>query len=269
MSDGHAFTLDSDEGLPIRGNLHLPQKMRAVVIVVHGFKGFKDWGFFPWVAERLASQRLAVCRFNMSRSGIGEDPESFDRLDLFADDTYSIQLADLAAVVRYVRQQLPALPIVLLGHSRGGAVAILGASQIEGLKGVVAWAPIAKCDRWDDATRALWRQRGSLDVVNQRTGQTMRNSTAVLDDVERNRERLDVVSAAARLEAPLLVIHGGRDESVPAAEGELLAARAADASFAFIENASHTFNAIHPLIHIPFELTLAATITAHFAAART
>ena len=126
MSDGHDFTLHSDEGLPIRGNLHLPPKMRAIVLVVHGFKGFKDWGFFPWVAERLAAQRLAVCRFNMSRSGIGDDPESFDRLDLFADDTYSIQLADLAVVANYIRQQLPTLPIVLLGHSRGGAVTCAG-----------------------------------------------------------------------------------------------------------------------------------------------
>ena len=269
MSDGHDFTLDSDEGLPIRGNLHLPPKMRAVVIVVHGFKGFKDWGFFPWVAERLASRRLAVCRFNMSRSGIGDDPESFDRLDLFADDTYSTQLADLATVTDFVRQQLPALPVVLLGHSRGGGVAILGASQVEGLKGVVAWSPIARCDRWDEETRREWRERGSLDVVNQRTGQLMRNSTAVLDDVEQNRERLDIAAAAARLEVPLLVIHGGRDESVGAEEGELLASKAVDGSFARIDRASHTFNAIHPLIHVPFELSLAAEITAHFAAART
>jgi uncharacterized protein len=268
MSDVE-FELSSAEGLPIRGNLHLPQKMRAVVVVVHGFKGFKDWGFFPWMAERLSQQRLAVCRFNMSRSGIGNDPETFDRLDLFADDTYSRQLDDLAVVIRHVEAQLPAMPIVLMGHSRGGAIAILGARGVPQLKGVVAWSPIARCDRWDEPTRKLWRERGALEVVNQRTGQLMRNSTAVLDDVEQNRERLDVLAAAARLTVPLLVVHGGRDDSVPFAEGKALAERAADGSFARIDRAGHTFNAIHPLIHVPFELVMATELTAHFATART
>ncbi|HEX8254364.1 MAG TPA: alpha/beta hydrolase, partial [Thermoanaerobaculia bacterium] len=81
------FTLTSDEGLPIRGDLDIPDRPRALVVIVHGFKGFKDWGFFPWVAQRLLQHRLAVCRFNMSRSGIGDDPESFDRLDLIEKDT--------------------------------------------------------------------------------------------------------------------------------------------------------------------------------------
>ena len=80
------------------------------MVIVHGFKGFKDWGFFPWLAQRLMQHRLAVCRFNMSRSGIGEDPETFDRLDLFEHDTYSTQLADLRAVVRHAQQRVPGLP---------------------------------------------------------------------------------------------------------------------------------------------------------------
>jgi len=81
------FTIDSDEGLPIRGNLDAPPNPRALAVVVHGFKGYKDWGFFPWVAETLCDHHLAVCRFNMSRSGVGESLDAFDRLDLFRDDT--------------------------------------------------------------------------------------------------------------------------------------------------------------------------------------
>ena len=123
------FTIASDEGLPIRGDFDVPRTHpRALVVIVHGFKGFKDWGFFPWTAQRLMQHRLAVCRFNMSRSGIGEDPETFDRLDLFEHDTYSTQLRDLAAVVRHAQRKFPNLPTFLLGHSRGGGVALLGAA---------------------------------------------------------------------------------------------------------------------------------------------
>jgi pimeloyl-ACP methyl ester carboxylesterase len=63
---------------------------------------------------------------------------------------------------------------------------------------------------------------------------------------------------------PLLVVHGARDESVPVGEGRLLAEKSSGSSLVIIERASHTFNAIHPLVHVPFELTLAAEVSAHF-----
>lgn len=258
------FTIPSSEGLPITGDLDLPERPRALVVVVHGFKGFKDWGFFPWLAQRLTQHHLAVCRFNMSRSGIGEDPESFDRLDLFADDTYSQQLDDLRRVVAYAQERLPKCATFLLGHSRGGGIAILGAADVPRLQGVVAWSPISTAGRWDEETKKRWRADGYLDQLNQRTKQNMRMSTRILDDYERNRERLDVAAAAARLQVPLLVVHGARDESVPAGEGRLLAERARDSSLVVIDRAGHTMNAIHPLVHVPFELVVAAEVSAHF-----
>ena len=116
------FTIPSAEGLPIRGDFDAVDNPRALVVIVHGFKGFKNWGFFPWLAQRLMGHRLAVCRFNMSRCGMGEDPESFDRLDLFEHDTYSIELADLHRAVQHAQQRFPGLPSIVLGHSRGGGM---------------------------------------------------------------------------------------------------------------------------------------------------
>jgi alpha-beta hydrolase superfamily lysophospholipase len=258
------FTIPSAENLPIRGDFDSVENPRALVVIVHGFKGFKNWGFFPWLAQRLAGHQLAVCRFNMSRSGIGEDPESFERLDLFERDTFSIELADLRVAVSHAQERFPGLPTILLGHSRGGGVALLGASEVPNLSAVVTWSPIAQCDHWDAVMRRDWDERGVTEVVNQRTKQVMRISRDVLDDFEANRERLNIVRAAESLRVPLLVIHGGRDESVPVAAGRLLAARAADASLLVIGRAGHTFNAIHPLVHVPFELELAAEATAHF-----
>jgi uncharacterized protein len=259
------FTLTSSENLPIRGNLDVPDRARALVVIVHGFKGFKDWGFFPWVAQRFFEHRLAVCRFNMSRSGIGDDPETFDRLDLFEGDTYSTQLADLRTVVAHAQAQVPGLPTFLFGHSRGGGIALLGASEVPRLHGVAVWSPISHCDRWDDATKREWRERGFLEQLNTRTKQMMRMSAAMLDDVETNAARLDIVRAASALSAPLLVVHGARDESVPVEEGRRIADANPDASLIVIERASHTFNAIHPLVHVPFALIAAAEATAHFA----
>jgi pimeloyl-ACP methyl ester carboxylesterase len=261
------FTIPSKENLPIRGDFESHESPRALVVLVHGFKGFKDWGFFPWLAQRLVQHRLAVCRFNMSRSGIGDNPESFDRLDLFEGDTYSIELADLRGAVALAQREYPSLPTFLLGHSRGGGVAVLGAANVPNLHGVVVWSPIARVDRWDDAVKREWRERGFMEVVNARTRQVMRTSMNVLDDVETNRDTLDILGAAERLRAPLLVVHGTRDDSVPSSEGREIVSRANDASFLLIDRAGHTFNAIHPLVHIPFELLLAAEVSAHFISA--
>ena len=261
------FEIASDEGLPIRGDLEVPENPRALVVVVHGFKGFKDWGFFPWVAQHLMRHRFAVCRFNMSRSGIGENPETFERLDLFAGDTYSIQLADLRAVVAHAQTQITNLPTFLLGHSRGGGVALLGADDVPMLHGVIVWSPIAQADRWDRETKRQWRASGSLDVLNQRTKQNMRMSTSILDDYEAHRERLDILAAVQRLRKPLLVVHGAKDESVPVEEGRLIASRANEPALVIIERAGHTYNAVHPLANVPFELVIAGEVSAHFVGA--
>lgn len=258
------FTIASDEGLLIRGDFDAADDPRALVIVVHGFKGFKDWGFFPWTAQRLMQHRLAICRFNMSRSGIGDDPETFSRLDLFEHDTYSTQVRDLAAVVRHAQREFPDLPTFLLGHSRGGGVALLGAGDVPNLRGVITWASIARVDRWDAETIREWRRRGVLEIENARTKQIMRMSPRMLDDYEANAARLDILAATARLRVPLLVLHGARDESVPVEESRQIAARAHEASLIILGRASHTFNAIHPLVHVPFELLTAAELSAHF-----
>jgi alpha-beta hydrolase superfamily lysophospholipase len=262
------FQLTSEEGLPIHGDFDVPAgKTRALVVIVHGFKGFKDWGFFPWLAERLCNAGLAACRFNMSRSGIGENAETFERLDLFADDTYSGQVADLVQVVRYAQSLHPALPTFLLGHSRGGGIALLAAREIERLRGIVTWSAISRVDRWDEATKRRWRSDGYLEVLNARTRQVMRMSTRILDDYEANAARLDILAAARALTVPLLLLHGARDESVPVEEATLIAAQAQAASLGCLENAGHTYNAIHPLVHVPFALSMAAELSTHFVSA--
>lgn len=260
------FTITSDEGLPIRGNLDVPAGARALVVIIHGFKGFKDWAFFPWLAEVLCDHGFAACRFNMSRSGVGESLDTFDRLDLFADDTYSVQLADVRKVTAFAQTQAD-LPTFLLGHSRGGGVAILAASSIANLCGVVTWSAIARVDSWDEPLQAQWRRDGYYEVENSRTKQMMRISTRVLDDFEAHRTELDIVAAASRLEVPLLALHGGRDETVPVAAASTLANAAPDASRIIIGTASHTFNAIHPLVTVPPALRFAAATTTRFIAA--
>jgi pimeloyl-ACP methyl ester carboxylesterase len=262
----HPFEIVSGEGLPIRGVVEIPEEPVALVVTVHGFKGFKDWGFFPWTSASFADSHIASCRFDMSRCGITEGSETFDRLDLFADDTYSVELADLARVVAHARAShgLGKLPLFLFGHSRGGAVAILAARELADVAGVITWSAISTLLRWDDAMVAQWRRDGFLEVENARTKQTMRISTRLLDDLDAHRERLDLNQALRELRLPMLVMHGAADESVPVEEADVIAHATHNASMVVIESASHTYGAIHPLVHVPRDLRLAMAITRQF-----
>ena len=47
------------------------------LIFVHGFKGFKDWGFWPYIGNYFAKNRFFVITFNFSHNGIGEGKTEF------------------------------------------------------------------------------------------------------------------------------------------------------------------------------------------------
>ena len=49
---------------------------RPAIVVVHGWKGFKDWGMFPPLAERLARAGFATVTFNLSGSGVDDRGEA-------------------------------------------------------------------------------------------------------------------------------------------------------------------------------------------------
>lgn len=263
------FAIPSKEGLEIRGVLDLPADASMLVLLLHGFKGFKDWSFLPWLAETFSRQGLAVCRFDFSRCGITESSEMFDRLDLFADDTYSCQIDDVEAVVAHLRadSRTADLPIALLGHSRGGGTALLSAKR-SGAIAVATWATISRTDRWDPETVRAWREQGTLFVENARTKQQMPVSTRILEDLDVNREQLDIGDAVRDLDVPLLVVHGGDDSTVPVSESRAVAAAAREATLVEIDRASHTFGAIHPLITVPMHLSLAAHVTCSFLTTR-
>src|SRR5262249_29622499 len=138
----------------------------------------------------------------------------------------------------------------LLGHSRGGGIAILHAAEHgEALRSLVTWAAIDDVDRFDEATKREWRERGHLTIHNARTHQDFELTTDGLDDVERNRARLDIRAACRRLTAPALLVHGSADETVGVEALERLR-DAIDPRLVqsiVLEGAGHTFGVTHPM----------------------
>jgi len=250
------FQLVSGNGDPIRGDVWSggSDESDAAIVICHGFKGFKDWGFFPYAAERLASQTgQPVVTFNFSMNGVGADLESFTELDKFERNTFSQEIDDLGIVLDAAQSgELPSLAprqrFGLLGHSRGGIAVVVTAAEDARLACLVTWNAVAYADRWSAKQRREWRRKGRLEILNSRTGQMLPLGLPLLEDTERNGERLDVLGAASRLRVPYLVIHGTDDESVSVADGVRLAEAGPSETtrLQLIEGAGHTFGAVHP-----------------------
>jgi len=269
-----AFTYEPRPGDIIRGDLRTPKgpgpEPRTAIVVVHGFKGFKDWGFFPHAADRLAAAGHAVISFNFSRNGVGADLETFSELEKFGANTFTLELDELCGIIDRVvgGDLLGWVPdgVGVLGHSRGGGQAILATAEDERVGSLVTWAAIASFDRWTDETKEEWRREGRIWIPNLRTRQEMPLDLALLEDLEANRERLDILAAACRVHAPWLVVHGLHDETVDVEDGRALVGAASAAEALWIGNAGHTFQAQHPFAGAPPELERAIGATVeHFA----
>jgi len=256
MNSSIPFTLTNKHGDILNGNVHRALEAIAppILIVCHGFKGFKDWGNFPYICDFYAKLGITVVRFNFSLNGIGDDPMTFTELEKFGRNTFSRELDDLGELIDSVREgnivpeNADRNKIALLGHSRGGGIVILKAATDKRIRAVVSWSSVASFDRWGENLKRDWRKRGVLHVTNTRTKQRMPLNVSLLEDVEKNAGSLDILAAAEKIRIPFLIVHGEQDVSVPVEEARQIFKRANPdyATLTLIPNADHTFGASQP-----------------------
>lgn len=267
MTELVPFEIEGSDGRPIRGEARVVDGARNGIVLCHGFKGFAHWGFFPWLAERFASAGFTAVTFDFSGSGVGPDRESFTEVDAFAQDTFGKELHDIDVVIgEAARRGWIRTTAGLFGFSRGGGVAVLQAARDPHVGALATWSAISTVFRWPQAEIDAWRKRGWADVPNVRTGQVLRVSTGILDEVmAQGDSRLNIQDAASRITVPWLIVHGTADETVPVHEGRQLHTASGDrAELALIERATHTYCTKHGMTEPSAELELAADRTVRF-----
>jgi dipeptidyl aminopeptidase/acylaminoacyl peptidase len=256
-----AFTLSTPSGAPLRGDIRWDNELAQsrenalpVVIVCHGFKAFKDWGPFPAIGRSFAQRGFVSIVINFSHNGIGAEPKKFVEHDKFAINTVSIEIEDIKTVLREVEENAFGLPFIdrskvaLVGHSRGGAVSLITAKEDDRVRAVVAWSTISHFNRYTEEQKVRWREKGYVQLHSVSEHRLFRISTALLDDIENNAERLDLINTVATLKKPLLIVHGTADIPAKISEAEELF-RASDprtTEFVRLEGAGHMYGAKHP-----------------------
>ncbi|UOQ74779.1 alpha/beta hydrolase family protein [Hymenobacter cellulosilyticus] len=103
---------------------------KPVVVFVHGFKGFKDWGHFNVLADYFAAHGFVFVKLNLSHNGVVPGGTGdLEDLEAFGRNNFSLELGDLGCLLDYLTGPASVLPaaeadlsrIYLVGHSRGVA----------------------------------------------------------------------------------------------------------------------------------------------------
>ncbi len=222
-------TADGRE-LPLRK--WLPEgEARAVILALHGFNDYGN--SFAGPGEAWAKRGIATYAYD--QRGFGAAPER----GLWPGR--AVLAADAATAAQILRRLYPRVPLYLLGESMGGAVAAVAMTQESGtpvpdVDGIVLTAPAV----WGRATMdvlprlALWagaRLMPGLTLTGRGLEKKPSDNIAMLRALSRDplvikATRVDAIfglvdlmdaalASAPRLDVPLLVMYGAKDEIVP------------------------------------------------------
>jgi alpha-beta hydrolase superfamily lysophospholipase len=214
---------------------------RAVVVNLHGLGDHS--GLYPTLVEYLVGRDLALQSFDLRGNGLSDGARGHV-------STWDDYREDLAAFLTLAARDDPGLPIVLIGNSLGGLIALEYALiRPAGLCGVIAVsaplgalgvpAPLMALGRMLSRVWPRFSLETGMDlsglardpgVIQQILSDplfhrraTARLSTEVTAAITRVQE------GATSFALPLLVLHGSNDRMVPPAGSRAFAARAPSA----------------------------------------
>jgi predicted alpha/beta-fold hydrolase len=108
------------------------------VLLIHGLSGCYLSTYMCRMADRLTARGYAVFRMDMRGCGAGED--------LARRPTHCGRSGDVAAAIRYISELHPQAPVLTVGYSMGGTLALnmlaeAGETRIGNLEGTLAICP--------------------------------------------------------------------------------------------------------------------------------
>lgn len=217
---------------------------KNLVLLGHGVTGNKDRPFLVALADGLAAAGINVLRFSFAGNGASGGK--------FTDATISKEVADLGSMLdAYVGWN-----VCYIGHSMGGAVGVLRASQDARIRWLVSLAGMVRT--------AAFAQR-EFGMVKPGEGfmwddEKWPLSQAYMDDLTQVGTVLD---AAPKIKVPWLLVHGTEDDVVPIQDSKDILIRAGmNANFVPIKGSGHVFAGEHTALMVD---TVVAWVKTRFA----
>lgn len=244
--------LHNSETKPFLADAFIPEKEEKLplVIFVHGYKGYKDWGAWNLMASTFAKNGFYFVKFNFSHNGTTlENPTEFADLESFGQNNYSKELSDLEFVIEHFSKdaRVDVENITLIGHSRGGGISIIKANENPKIKNLITLASVDSLDRFPKKENfEQWKNEGVFYSLNGRTKQNMPHYFQFFEDFEANKNRFSVENSAKNFKGNFLIIHGKEDEAVSFSSAKNLHQWNKNSELVLLEKANHTFGAKEP-----------------------
>ena len=200
---------------------------KKIVVIGHGVTGNKDRPFVVALAEGLAAAGFNALRFSFSGNG--------DSDGQFVDCTISKEVSDLGAVLDVLKDY----EICFVGHSMGGAVGVICASEDDRIKCLISLAGMVNTKKFAETEFGMEEpDKGCMWEE-----ESCPLSSAFMNDL---RDIDSVASRGAQINVPWLLVHGSEDDVVPIGDSrEILAAAGENAELNELPGANHVFAGEH------------------------
>lgn len=250
-------------------DIQLPENYSGqLVLFIHGFMGYMDWGCWRLVQTYFLDAGYGFVRYNASHNGTTiEHPTEFMDLTAFAENTYTAELFDLHRVIDFIdKQQVVFKALHLVGHSRGGGIALLAGNhpKVTSISTLAAISSIEhRFPKGDELEK--WRIEGTRHILNGRTQQQMPLNYRQYEDFLENKDHLSIEKSCREIHKPTCIIHGDQDTSVLESEGKELA-NWLNNELHIIQGADHTFGSKEPWnsSELPSHLKIACEVILNF-----
>ncbi|MBX7531664.1 bifunctional alpha/beta hydrolase/OsmC family protein [Qipengyuania sp. 1XM1-15A] len=225
------ITISTDAGHELTGSLELPTGLvRGAALFAHCFTCTKNSKAAIAVSRALAAEGIATMRFDFT--GLGGSGGDFGRAGFAAD------VSDLVAAAEDLIERF-AQPILLIGHSLGGA-AVLAAADDLGFDRIAAIATIGAPS---DVPHVLQNIDGDIETIRQQgEGEVRiggREFTLGREFIEKV-ENTDLLAEVGRIRKPLMFLHSPIDQIVGIEHASaLFQAAKHPKSFVSLEGADH------------------------------
>lgn len=201
------------EGLTLAATIHYPlaasrngDRKLPLVVICHGFVGNRIGvdRLFVQASQDLAERGNLVLRFDFAGCGESEGVYGEHGLDAMIEQTRTV--LDYALALDIVDPTR----VTLLGHSLGGAVALLTAARDRRVKSLVLWSPVGY--PFNDILRIIGRKTYDEAVTKGAADYLGYSLKPVFFDALLSHQPFQETQKFA---GDVLLVHGTGDETIP------------------------------------------------------
>jgi uncharacterized OsmC-like protein/esterase/lipase len=229
----NTLTFKNRKGIPLSAQLDFPadQKPHNYAIFAHCFTCNKNFNAVRNVSRALTSKGFAVLQFDFT--GLGSSKGDF------ADTNVSGNVEDLLDAAQFLSDNYGA-PGLLVGHSLGGAAALLAASQLDTVKAVATIGSPSNPQHVQHLFQnSLQEIKESGQALVDIGGRPFTIKKQFLDDIS----EMTLLKVVKAMRKSILVLHSPQDTIVGIDNAaELYAAAHHPKSFVSLDGADHLLN---------------------------